>query len=152
MSFETTRDILEHAKKFHKQLGELYGRISLTADKERIKILLTYMSRHEQRLVECLSGFESDAAKKVLNTWFKFAPEMPKCKCFECVDLKPDMDIDHVIEAAMKVDRCLIRFYEEASEKASIPEVKDLFARLLEMEKEEETKCLRNALAYDEEA
>jgi hypothetical protein len=30
--------------------------------------------------------------------------------------------------------------------------VKDLFAKLPQMEKDEETKCLRNALAYDEEA
>ncbi|HPG00879.1 MAG TPA: ferritin family protein [Kiritimatiellia bacterium] len=152
MAFERVTDIVEHAKQFHRQLSALYGQLAVTAEREKIRILLNYMSRHEQHLVECLGGYEKDAAQKVLGTWFKFVPEMPKCKCFECVDLKPDMSVDQIIETALRVDRCLLKFYAEAAEKAVVPEVKDLFSKLVEMEKHKETERLRNALAYDEEA
>lgn len=152
MAFQRTRDILEHAKSFHEQLSAFYGRLSDTAAKDRIKVLLNYMSRHEQHLVEALSGLESDAARKVLDTWFKFGPEMPACTCFECMDLQPDMTLEQITQAALKVDRCLVDFYRQAVEKAVSQDVKDLFTRLLEMEQKEETECLKNALWYAQEA
>ena len=152
MAFERVTDIVEHAKQFHRKLGKLYEQLADAAAKEKVRILLNYMSRHEQQLVECLAGYEKDAAAKVLGTWFKFAPAMPKCECFECVDLKPDMTVEQIIETALRVDHCLLKVDAEASEKAVVPEVKDLFSKLVEMEKKKETESLRNALAYDEEA
>ena len=149
MAFERVIDILDHAKKFHQALGNLYQQVGVQSGKEKLRILLNYMARHEAHLAECLAGLESDAAKRILHTWFKYPPEMPSCKCFECIDLKPDMEVEEIVEAAMKVDRCLINLYTETAQKAATDEVKDFFRRLLDLEKKEETECLRNALAYD---
>ncbi len=151
IAFERTRDILDHARQFHRKLGELYARSGESADKEKLKILLHYMSRHEQYMEECLSGYAADAQKKVLDAWFKFPPTMPDCDCFECVDLKADLTVDQLIDTAVRVDKCLIRLYQMGAEKASSQEVRDLFTKLLDMEKREESKALRNAMWYSQD-
>ncbi len=151
MAFETVRDIIEHARHFHNRLSEFYQQLSSASEKEKIRILLNYMSRHEQNMAECLTRYEKESARKLLDTWFKFPPEMAGCKCFECVQWRPDMSVNEIIDLAMKVDACLISLYRKTAEKAVSQEIKDLFTKLLEMEQKEETNALRNALNYDEE-
>jgi hypothetical protein len=34
----------------------------------------------------------------------KIPPEMAGCKCFECVQWRPDMSVNEIIDLAMKVD------------------------------------------------
>jgi len=151
MPFETTKDIIDHAKKFHQKLGEVYAALGERAGKEKLKLLLNYMSRHESHLVECIDAMESDASKKILETWFKYSPQMPDCECFECIDISADMSLEEVVDTALRVDQCLVRFYRDAAEKAVVPEVKDFFQKILDLEKKEESECLRNTLIYDEQ-
>ena len=151
MAFSRVRDILDRARVFHEQLSGFYANMEKTADREKSRILLNYMSRHEQNMVECLARYEKEAANRVLDTWFKFPPEMKECRCFECVDLKPSMSLDDIIDVALKVDQCLLKLYSETAEKSNSQEVRDLFRKLLELEQKEETECLRNALHYEQE-
>ena len=48
MSIHQTRDILEYVKKFHEKLSDFYEDLGNQTDKERLKILLDYMSRHQK--------------------------------------------------------------------------------------------------------
>lgn len=148
MAFQTVRDILDHARSFHRKLADFYALKGEHADKELVRVLLNYMSRHERHLDECLSSYEKESAKRILETWFKYPPEMPECACFECIELKPDLSAKDLFDTAMKVDQCLVNLYRQAAERAVSSEVKALFAELLELEKREETECLRNALTY----
>ena len=50
MAYETVRDILDRVRNFHDQVGEYYHRLYSIADKERVRILLDYLSRHEKHL------------------------------------------------------------------------------------------------------
>ncbi len=151
MAFERVRDILNHAKDFHRRLGEFYAQCGAGADREKVRILLNYMSRHEANLAECLAMYEREAAARILDTWFKYPPEMPTCRCFECIRLEPDMGVDEIVEAALKVDACLLDLYRRTAEQSVSREVRDLFNELVEREKKEETECLRNALTFDEQ-
>ncbi len=63
MPVETTRDVIEQARDFHLQLRDFYSRLKEKAQKERLKLLLDYMSAHELQLEENLEAFE-DVAKK----------------------------------------------------------------------------------------
>lgn len=149
MAFETIGDVLNHAKAFHRQLSRLYGELGNIARREKIKILLTYMQRHETNMVEVLQGFEADASQRVLGAWFKYPPELPGNEWFEHADLKPDMTADEVVQAALEVDARLLTLYRHGMEKARTPEARDFFSRLIELEQQKETEALRNALTYD---
>jgi hypothetical protein len=151
MAFETIGDVLEHAKQFHRKLAELYGQLGDTARKDKIRILLTYMQRHEENMVDVLHSLEEDTSQRILKTWFKYPPEFPRHKCFECVTLLPEMTAEEIVDAALRVDECLRRLYRHGLEKAITPETKDFFGKLLDMEKQKETEVLRNALTFDQQ-
>ena len=69
--FKQTKDVLDYARTFHRQLSEYYDSLSKLAEKQRVKMLLDYLSRHEKHLDEILADYEEDASKKVMNTWLK---------------------------------------------------------------------------------
>jgi len=152
MSFETTRDILDHAKTFHRRLSDVYTKLGERSDKEKIKVLLTYMSRHQEHVAECLAELEAASAREIMDTWFKFTPTMKHEKCFECINIDANMSTAEIIDTTLRVDACLVSFYEQAASHAVSQGVRDLFSKLLEMEKKEETQCLRKMVEFDEEA
>lgn len=152
MAFKRVRDILDRARQFHEALSEYYARNADQASNEKTSILLQYMSRHEKNMVECLSHYEGEAAESVLDTWFKFPPEMKHDHCFECMTVTPDMTVEDMQKTALRVDQCLLEFYRKAGEKTSSPAVRDLFSQLQALEKKEETKALREALTFDQQS
>lgn len=151
MAFETMRDVLDYAKKFHHDLAAFYAGLEQKTDKEKIRILLNYMSRHEEHLTECLNEYEADTTERMLSVWFKYTPEMPQCRCFEQVRFSSDMTVDEIVDAAKRIDECFLQLYRQMAEKAPTPETKDLFNKLLEMEQRENVLRLSHALSFIEQ-
>jgi rubrerythrin len=150
MVSQRTIDILEYLKDFHRQISAFYSRLSNEAEKERMKMLLDYMSRHEQHMAEYLTDYEQEAAKKVLNTWFKYNVSHDARQCIENVKIAPEMSLEEVIRISLEFDRCLVGLYRELADQAVSQDVKNLFLDLLEMEKKEEIKCIRDALLFEQ--
>ena len=55
MPFSQVKDILNRATAFHKMLVEFYSNIQDISQKESVKILVDYMSRHEEILKKQLN-------------------------------------------------------------------------------------------------
>ena len=151
MAFETVRDVLDYAKKFHKDLAAFYAGLETRTGKEKIRILLNYIRRHQENLMECLNEYEADVSEGILSVWIKYTPEMPKCRCFEQVHFSSDMTVDEILESARRIDNCFLDLYRQMAEKAPTPETKDLFTKLLEMEEKEDVLCLGRALSFIEQ-
>lgn len=151
MAYQRTRDLLDQVRDFHRQLSRCYAERADIAKDERATMLLEYMSRHELHLEKCLAAYEARAADRILDTWFKFTPDVAKCKCFECVDLTPDMTINDIIQTAMWFDNCLIEFYNGMAERSVSQDVRELFNNLAQQEQEEEHSAVRNALEIEQE-
>lgn len=150
MPYKKTRDILARAKTLHSQISELYHTLSADAERERVKMLLDYLSRHEKNLAISLEEYEEDASRKILDTWFTFIPEIPAAKCFEDMEVAPSMSVDDVIRLVLCYDEWLVDLYREAAMNSQSEEVREVFNSLLEMEKEEEVVFLRDALEVKE--
>lgn len=149
-TFERTQDVLDHARIFHNELRRLYEQLSTETEKERVRMLLDYLSRHEEHLEESLAAYEEGASKRVLDTWFKYVPAEDKLEKFRDVKLEPDMSVDDVVDVALRMDDCLVDLYKEMAEVAVSQEVKEVFTNLLEMEEQEKHKLVRNALQLKE--
>jgi rubrerythrin len=150
MAFEQARDVIERARTIHKRMGEQYDLLGDVAERPRVKMLLDYLSRHERHLDEVLAKYEEAISKRILDCWFNYTPEMIPEDCVNCGDLSPDMSIDEIIKRAALVDECLLRLYEEMSNRAPHEDVRNVFQTLLEMEKREELELMRNALELKE--
>jgi len=150
MPYKMTRDILDRARAFHDNISKHYHTLSAAAEKEKVKILLDYLSRHEKNLAKNLKEYEEEASMEILENWFKFTPEISIGECTENVEVPPSMSIDDVISLALCYDDRLLDLYREAARISPSEEVREVFNNLLEMEKEEELVLMRNALEIKE--
>ncbi len=150
MPYKKTRDILDRAKAFHSNISKHYHTLSAAAEKEKVKILLDYLSRHEKNLAKSLEEYEEEASREILENWFKFTPENSIDECFKKLEVTPSMSLDDVVSLALSFDDRLVDLYREAARISPSEEVRDVFKNLLEMEKEEELVLMRNALEIKE--
>ncbi len=149
-TFETTRDIIDLARRFHGEVSAFYEHLGNQASKGRVKLLLQYMSRHEKHLERCLEEYEQDASERILATWFQYAPATTPIEHLQTVQLEPEMSIDDVVEVALRLDECLVDLYREVAEQADSREVTELFCNLLDLEQQEEIAVTRNALSIQD--
>ena len=150
MAIKQTRDVLDYVRDFHKKLGDFYDDLADHQDKERIKMLLTYMARHEKYLEEMLDEYEKNASKKVMDSWLQCAPEMEMVDIFATVKLDPDMSVDDIISLAVKLDDYLIEVYRKVADSAELEEVKNIFTKLLEKENQEKYTLVRQAMRLND--
>ncbi|MGF1612384.1 MAG: hypothetical protein ACFCVA_00340 [Gammaproteobacteria bacterium] len=149
-TFERTQDVLDHARSFHHQVADLYQRLEDRTEKERVKLLLDYLQRHEKHLEESLSQYEEGASKRVLDTWFQYSLEQDPSDILADIELKKDMSVDDVVRLALRLDDYLIDLCKSMADRADIPELKELFTNLCELEQQEKYRLARNALRLDE--
>lgn len=146
MTFETTRDVLDHVRAVHSEISQMYAAQRDESRKGRVKLLLDFMSRHEEHLSSSLSTFEENASAKVLDTWFQYAPDEAMLEDLTCFECHPEMNIDDLIRLAMRLDGALIRFYARIAEQAQSTEIRELFTSLVELEEQEQVRMQKNAL------
>jgi rubrerythrin len=146
MAFDQTKDVLEHARKFHHKLSLFYEDLKESASKERARALLDYMSRHEQYLADCLAEYEEQVSDNVLDTFFKYGSKSTEMTAITDFEIKPEMDVDDVVAAAMHFDACLIEFYREMAQRSLSEKVREVFENLLVMEQHEQIELSKQAL------
>ncbi len=148
MAFDQTKDVLEHAREFHQKLGVFYEDLKESASKERTRALLDYMSRHEKYLDDCLSQYEEQVSDNVLDTYFKYGSESTEMTAISDFEIKPEMDVEDVVAAAMHFDACLIEFYREMAQRALSEKVREVFENLLVMEQHEQIELSKQTLGF----
>lgn len=146
MSFYQTRDILEHARKFHRCLSEFYEKLKEATEKERTRVLLDYMSRHERYLDESLALFEEEVSSVVLDTYFKYGSEASPISEIRSFQVKEHMGVDDILAVAMHFDACLVEFYKEMAGQSVSQHVREVFENLLKMEQGEKMELSKQAL------
>jgi rubrerythrin len=129
--------ILQKARAFHQELSRFYDSVQQQADKERVKLLLTYFSHHEKRVEESLRKFEETVAREVLDTWFKYSTDMSEPCALESIQVSPGMTVDEAVAMATRFEDCLLRLYRGAAENAGTPEVREIFLGLVTLTERE---------------
>ena len=150
MRFEQTRDVLNHTRDFHGKLARFYHSLADETQQERIKLLLEYFSRHEQHLGDSLDRFEDETSTSVLNTWIDFSQDKALLRFPADINIEPDMSVDQVIKIAMDLDERLIRLYRQLVENTRVPELREIFEKLLALEESEKLRVARQALRIND--
>ncbi len=147
---KTAKDVIDQTKAFHKRLGDFYMELSDKAERERVKILLEYMSRHQDNLVSVVQEYEDSVSEHILNTWFMYVSDECDLSAYFDANLGPDMTAQQVIQVAMELDKCLLETYQAMMEKEVPDEVQEVFARFLKMEEEQKILMAKNALYIED--
>lgn len=144
MRFEQTRDVLEHVRQFHLEISALYHRLSTQSDKERLKLLLDYMSQRENKLAQALSEFTDETSHNILDTWFQYTHDKDRLRCPD-FHLSADTTVDDIMRFGLALADCFIDLYREIAATADSEEIAAVFRNLLASEEREKLKLARNA-------
>lgn len=140
-------DFLREAEAFHEELHRLYESLEHEAFREDVKALLTYMSVHQEAIARCLRDYERGAGRKVLDAWFKVAPDVTHPTEWRRLELRPDTTPSEVVAYAMKMDASLMAMYETLLREAVSQDLRDALQNILDIEQREEVKLLRTSSA-----
>ncbi len=140
------RDVIRIARGFHQRLAVLYQTAGDQTTDERLRMLLYYMSRHEENLEACLTKYEREGAVRVLNAWIRPPQTQDLASALSRVRFGGFMAIEQIIESALGVDEALVAYYRCLSERAETEESRDLFSALHEMERRHEGQLVRDAM------
>lgn len=144
MSFEQTKDVIERARLFHRQLRDYYLQLKEVTDKQRVQMLLDYLCLHEEKMERSLSEFEQSTTRGALSTWFMYAPGDETEKVLKSLRIDPDMTSQEVVCTALQLDETLLRLYKQAAELAPREPIRELFRSMYEEGKKERSKLVLN--------
>lgn len=146
MKVETLKDVLEWTKSTHRNLSECLTHCADHNDSERARMLLTYLSGHEDALITVLQGFIDTSKTNVLSTW-----------CLEYLDRQPivtnesfeasfiGQDLSEIIEAVVAQHHEIITLYKHLHSRADIPSVSELTKQLIDMEEHHAMQMVQGA-------
>ncbi len=145
MTVEQTRNIIDHTKVFHSRVSQYYHRLADSTQQGRVKLLLDYMSAHENRLAEGLAAYEDSAPEKILNTWLQSSVTTDAAKLQVDGELIPGMSVDEIVGLGIRLTECVLEVYKNLAEQSEPESVRQVFANLLSMEQKALQQFVRDA-------
>lgn len=145
MTVETIKDILELTRLLHGNLANTLARASREAQQERSRMLLDYLSQHEQELSRVVALSEKDAQAAALHTW-----------CTEYFDKHPftletpaetdyaNMSTTEVMHSLLVIHDRIIDLYRYLSTRADASSAAELLNGLLTLEQHEVMRMMRD--------
>lgn len=137
MSFIQTRDILDHARKFHRGLIRFYSDLRPLAKEDLTRSLIDDLVEHETQLESRLADYENTVSDNTLDTFFKYMVATTDQK-FATYPVPEVVDADYVIAATRYFDASLARFYESMAQKAVAVPVQEMLENLQQLEQREQ--------------
>jgi hypothetical protein len=136
MRFKPIKDFLAYIEECHIALADLYTRLSLEVDDEKVKLLLDFMKNKEQLSYQHLHEYAQQAPASVLETWLDnvFDQSFPiKCRQMQ---LQPELNLEDVIALAINLDTQLIELLQNAAYSAATIEAEVALENLTNQEEE----------------
>jgi hypothetical protein len=151
MRFRQIREVLDWTRTFHDTLAKDYDGMAKGHEKDRVGMLLQYLSEHERAQSSALQHYEEDAARSLLATWYDQAPEikLPPDLNTLC-DTLEKVDTETVLALSIAFHDTLIDMYAALAAKAPTPTAKTLFDSLRSQETQEKMRTVRDALRLED--
>lgn len=135
METESVRDVLHWSTKFHASLAYRLDKSQDEAVGERERLLMNYLSEHEQLLADNYMRYQKATEMKALKTWsYEYSNTFPKGWMQDFQSPYSDMTSQEIILDVEAQHNSLIEFYQHLKRHAHISEVVDLIDQLIDME------------------
>lgn len=145
MTVETIKDILELTRRLHSNLADKLQRAAKGIQQEKLRMLLDYLSQHEQELSRILALSEKDAEKAALQTWCaEYFDKHPfKLETWSSLDFA-NMNTGEVMRSLLTVHDEIIDLYRYLSTRAEVSSTEELLTGLLALEQHEIMRMIRD--------
>lgn len=150
MSFKTVRDVLVLSQDIHSSASNLYEQLREQTQRERVDMLLKFLSKHEEELAQILAKVTADVSDKILDEWHQTELTSVAQILDGCKECHPDISVDELVNMALRVDDSLISLYKHMASESSTDEARQLFNNLVLLEENEKMKTARAALSTND--
>jgi hypothetical protein len=140
------REFVNFGKHLHSTLKRLYEGLNEQAELERVKMLLEFLSRHEEHMEQALARFEHDARRSLLEAWLEYSPALDVDAVMQRFPVSEHPSSDEIIQLALDFDDTLVKLYREIAEKVNDSKTKEVFKNLLQLEEREKIQVARAAM------
>jgi len=145
MRFSTIQDVVDFAKKLHGALAEQYAELEQLSSSERARLMLDYLSRHEQNLKQAMEKYEGDMTKAIAALWLQDVPELQSDELVQKVRGVDLRNVDNIISVALDVDEYLIKLYQCMADEVDSDAGREVFKSLIKLEDNERHRLSRAA-------
>ena len=151
MQVETIRDILHWTGQFHTSLSECLNRGAQRNKSERCVMILEYLAEHEARLAKVLADSEKDGDVQALDTWcYDYMNDRSIVNDALCDAPFHSFDSAEIIHEVMEQHNQVIELYRNLSERADIPEARELLESLHSFEEHEAMQMTQTANRFSD--
>ncbi|MFQ3172074.1 MAG: hypothetical protein ACI9DG_002114 [Oleispira sp.] len=151
MEIETLRDVIHWAKKVHLQLSERLSESQEDAVDERAKLVLSYLSTYEKKLVKVIVGFEEKGNERALNTWcieyvtkFKHENGEFSNKSFG------DLNAQQIISTVVEQHQYLLSLFKFLAMQSVTASTQELMEELISFEEHETMKMVQATNRFED--
>ena len=149
MSFDQARDILDHAREFHRRLIRFYADLRHQTKDSITLRLIDDLIEHEKQLELRLSDYEECISDNMLDTFFKYIATTTD-QAFVNYAVPDEVTTDYVIQATRYFDESLSQFYESMAKKAMSVQVREMLENLHHLEQHEQLVLSKLMLSLQE--
>lgn len=150
MSFKTVRDVLALSQDIHSSVSNMYEQLREQTQRDRVNMLLIFLSKHEEELAQILAKMTADVSEKILDEWHQTELTSVSQILDGCEECHPDINVDELVDMALRVDDALIGLYKHMASESSTDEARQLFNNLILLEENEKMKTARAALSTND--
>ncbi len=151
MQVETLKDILHWTKMFHEQLSQCLSHCSDVNTSERARMILVYLSDHEEKLMKVVNNFEASGDEHALNTWsYEYINKQPIVQHVHCDSPFAKLDSAQIMDVIVERHEQVIELYRYLAAQAHIPSSKELLESLLSLEEHETMLMVHAANRFED--
>lgn len=151
MQVETLKDILHWTKMFHEQLSLCLSHCSDVNTSERARMILVYLSDHEEKLMKVVNKFEASGDENALNTWtYEYINKQPIVQHVHCDSPFGTLDATQIMDVIVDRHEQVIELYRYLVAQATIPSAKKMLESLLSLEEHETMLMVHAANRFED--
>lgn len=139
MAFHQVKDIIEESCSNHRKVAEYYDDMQEHFEEGKVKMLLQNMKEQEEKITHCIKMYLNDS-NSTLETWFQYLPPLPDVNDLIREDLSEETSEDDVLHLFDEISNCFAIRYAKLSEISQSEAVYELFEKMTELEKYEQTR------------
>ncbi|MEX0584223.1 MAG: ATPase, partial [Natronospirillum sp.] len=138
-------------RQLHAQLAECFTNNAAQHDSELATALLEYLAEHESRIEHLVDEFEQQADSKAMHTYIYDHMAHTPLKTQRAFDVPyAELSFDEICKEVIDYHEQVMNLYRSLISRTEIREGKELLESLLEMEKHEAMRLVRQTARMNE--
>lgn len=138
------RDLIDRAIGLHRDAAQHYATLRATHGESEEGLYLGHLIEHEERVAESLEAYKEEAPSTVLETWFKYAPDLSQAEALGALHEKTGATSGQISEIAEMISSMLSEVYDALAEGSPVENVRDVINDLRELENREKIRAMRS--------